>query len=57
MRIKVFDCDNESDLEECVNDFIIDKEIIDIKYQLSTAINGEEQIYCFSALIIYIENK
>lgn len=54
MRIKVFDCDNESDLEECVNDFIIDKEIIDIKYQLSTAINGEEQIYCFSALIIYI---
>ncbi len=55
MRVKVFDCDIESDLEECVNDFIKDLEIIDIKYQVSSAINGEEQIYCFSAMIIYLD--
>ena len=54
MKVKVFDCDIESDLEECVNEFIIDKELVDIKYQVSIAINGEEQIYCFSAMIIYI---
>jgi len=54
MKVKVFDCDIESDLEEVVNEFIVDKELVDIKYQVSIAINGEEQIYCFSAMIIYI---
>ncbi len=54
MKVKVYDCDHEKDLEECVNDFIADKEIIDIKYQVSVSIVGEEQIYCFSAMIIYI---
>ena len=55
MKIKVFDCDHEKDLEESVNNFIGDKEIIDIKYQVSIAINGEDQIYCFSAMIIYVD--
>ncbi len=54
MKVKVFDCDCESDLEESINDFISDKEIVDIKYQLSVAVCGEEQLYCFSAMIIYI---
>ena len=56
MKVRIFDCDIESDLQECVNEFIIDKEIIDIKYQVSIAINGEDQIYCFSAMIIYISD-
>ena len=55
MKVKVFDCEHEKDLEECINDFIVDKEIMDIKYQVSIAINGEEQIYCFSSMIIYID--
>lgn len=55
MKVKVFDCDHEKDLEESVNGFIADKEIVDIKYQVSIAINGEEQIYCFSAMVIYID--
>lgn len=55
MKVKVFDFEHEKDLEENINNFIVGKEIIDIKYQLSIAINGEEQIYCFSAMIIYIE--
>ena len=52
MRVKVFDCENEKDLEENVNNFLISKEVVDIKYQLSVAVCGEEQIYCFSAMII-----
>ena len=55
MKVKVFDCDNVTELEEVVNDFIIDKEIVDIKYQVSIGVCGEEQLYCFSAMIIYVE--
>lgn len=54
MKVKLFDCDHENDLEEKVNEFIEDKEIIDIKYQVSIALDKEEQIYCFSAMVIYI---
>ena len=57
MRVKVFDCDHEKDLEECIYDFIADKEIIDIKYQVAIEALGEEQIYCFSAMVIYIDGK
>ena len=28
-------------------------EIVDIKFSVSTSVFGEEQIYCFSALILY----
>ena len=31
------------------------KEVVDIKYQVSIATYGEEQLYCFSAMIIYID--
>lgn len=55
MKVKVFDCDHEKDLEECVNDFISNKEIVDIKYQVAIETCGEEQLYCFSAMIIYID--
>ena len=53
MKVKVFDENHEKDLEDSINDFIIDKEIIDIKYQVSISIFSEEQIYCFSALVMY----
>lgn len=54
MKVKIFDYESEKDLEEEINDFIDeDKEIIDIKYQVSCSIYSEEQIYCFSALIMY----
>ena len=54
MKVKVFDEDCEKDLENSVNSFLAsDVDVIDIKYQLSIAINGEEQLYCFSAMIIY----
>lgn len=56
MKVKIFDESHESDLEEDVNNFILDNEeidIIDIKFQVSTSMFSEEQIYCFSAMIIY----
>ena len=49
----MFDESHEIDLEDSINDFIGDKNIIDIKYQVSIAVSGEEQIYCFSAMVIY----
>lgn len=53
MKVKVFDCEHEKDLESEINNFIVDVEVIDIKFNVSTSLFGEEQIYCFSALIIY----
>ena len=53
MKVRVFDENHEKDLENSINEFILDKDIIDIKFNVSIAISGEEQIYCFSALIMY----
>ncbi len=53
MRVKVIDESHEKDLEEAVNNFISNVEVIDIKFQVSIAVFAEEQIYCFSALIMY----
>lgn len=55
MKVKIFDEEDELDLEEDINTFLLDSSInvIDIKYQVSVSIFGEEQIYCFSALILY----
>lgn len=53
MKIKIFDEDHEADLENKINEFIEDKEVIDIKYSVGVSVFSEEQIYCFSALIMY----
>lgn len=53
MKVKLFDESHEKDLEESVNNFIKDVEVIDIKYQVAISIFSEEQIFCFSAMIIY----
>ena len=55
MKVKVFDEGHELDLENSINNFLKDFEgdVIDIKYQLAISFLGEEQIYCFSAMIIY----
>lgn len=54
MKVKVFDEDCEKDLENSINSFLNnDIDLIDIKYQVAIAVNGEEQLYCFSAMIIY----
>ena len=56
MNVKIFDLEDEGDLEKAVNNFLKendDIEVIDIKYQVSSSIYSEEQIFCFSAMIIY----
>lgn len=54
MKVKVFDESHEKDLEDSINDFLTDDiEVIDIKYSVSISIFSEEQIFCFSALIMY----
>ncbi len=53
MLIKVFDYEHEKDLEDAVNNFIVDKEIINILYQTSHFQSLDEQIYSFSVLIYY----
>ena len=57
LKVKIFDESHEKDLENSINEFLKESscEIIDIKYQVSIAVSGEEQIYCFSALIIYYD--
>ncbi len=56
MKVKIFDEESEEDLEDDINNFLDDFEeidVIDIKYQVATSIYSEEQIFCFSALILY----
>lgn len=55
MKVKIFDENHEKDLEKTINDFLDDFEgnIIDIKYQVAISVFSEEQIYCFSAMIVY----
>ena len=57
VKVKLFDDEDESDLEDDINQFISENEIevIDIKYQVGVGIFSEEQVFCFSAMIIYIE--
>ncbi len=55
MKVKVFDESHEKDLENAINGFLNsgDFDIIDIKFSVAVAVCGEEQIYCFSALVFY----
>lgn len=55
MKVKVFDFEDEKDLEDEINEFLseLDGEVIDIKYQVGVSIFSEEQVFCFSAMIIY----
>ena len=59
MKVKCFDESHEKDLEEKINGFlsVLNADIIDIKYQVSASVFGEEQIYCFSAMVIYCEKE
>ena len=57
MKVKAFDTNHELDLEDKINAFlkgVKEEKIVDIKYSVSVvAMVDKEQIYCFSALVIY----
>ena len=46
---------HEKDLEASVNNFLseLEGEVIEIKYQVAVGVFSEEQVFCFSAMIIY----
>ncbi len=56
MKVKIFDESHEKDLEAKVNEFLsnLQSDVIDIKFETAIMTMGEEQIYCFSAMIIYL---
>ena len=57
MKVKLFDEEHEKDLEKAINEFLdqLDVQVIDIKYQVGVSVFSEEQVFCFSAMIIYMK--
>jgi hypothetical protein len=57
IKVKLFDHEHEKDLEKDMNHFlekIEEKKLLDIKYNVAAVQEDEdEQIYCFSAMVIY----
>jgi hypothetical protein len=57
IQVKLFDREHEKDLEREMNFFLRgmdEKKLVDIKYNVAAIPEEEEeQIYCFSAMIIY----
>ena len=55
MKVRIFDEEHEKDLEDSINDFFDEEyyDIIDIKYCVAVATPGDDQIYCYSAMVIY----
>lgn len=58
IQVKLFDREHEKDLEKEMNRFLKgmdEKQLMDIKYNVAAITEDEEdeQIYCFSAMIIY----
>lgn len=58
IQVKLFDREHEKDLEKEMNRFLKgldEQKLLDIKYNVAALPEDEEeeQIYCFSAMIIY----
>ncbi|AND41847.1 sporulation protein Cse60 [Cytobacillus oceanisediminis] len=57
IKVKLFDHEHEKDLEKDMNHFLEkmeEKKLLDIKYNVAAVQEDEdEQIYCFSAMVIY----
>lgn len=55
LKVKIFDEAHEKDLETDINNFIrsIDAKIKNVEFRTAITMFGDEQIYCFSALILY----
>lgn len=57
MKVKIFDCEHENDLEDEINFFLKQNiTVIEIHYSTSHFDNNGEQIYSFSCLILYNDN-
>mgnify|MGYP004500311279 CR=1 len=59
MKVKIIDESHEKDLEKSINAFLSETEceVIEIQFRTAISMFSEEQIYCFSAMIVYQEKK
>lgn len=58
MKVKIFDYEHESDLEKAINNFLKEGiKLESIQYQMSHFYDNKEQIYSFSALLLYSEKE
>ena len=55
MKVKIIDDVDTPSLEDNINEFIKDKEIIDIKYQINSCQGNLGLVLTISALIMYEE--
>lgn len=58
IQVKLFDQEHEKDLEKDINYFLAgldERKLVDIKYNIAALSeeDEDEQIYCFSAMVIY----
>ncbi len=56
IQVKCFEESHESDLEDALNDFLMeldDDQLMDIKYDSSHFLFEDEQIFSFSACVLY----
>lgn len=54
MKVKIFDESHEKDLENDINEFLKGNiDVLDIRFSNAVSVFSEEQIYCFSCLILY----
>jgi hypothetical protein len=56
IQVKMIDTEHEKDLEFAVNRFLRkleDEDVVDIKYQVTVDVDRDEQVYCFSAMVMY----
>jgi len=59
VKVKIIDESHEKDLEKSINAFLSETEceVIEIQFRTAVSMFSEEQIYCFSAMIVYQEKK
>lgn len=57
LKVKIIDENHEKDLENSVNAFLstVKGDIIEVQFRTSVAVFADEQLYCFSAMILYKE--
>ena len=59
-QVVVFDEEHEEDLTEAINDFFATHPtliLFDVKFSCATTMCEDEQIYCFSAMLIYRDKE
>jgi hypothetical protein len=57
LKVKIIDENHEKDLESSVNAFLssVNGKVIEVQFRTSVAVFADEQLYCFSAMILYDE--